>query len=157
MRVEIGDALDEHFLSQVMSAFRPDVIIQPAALLSPFCLTNHPLQAVVRDAGFAFQLSAQLPVAPFSGIGNACILQYLVRDASRRAGRHQTVKIYAHHVHAIGVLKNDAMPGVPDPMVFLDDWRVEWHTVRSRFDRYVEVIARHSKQYAGHEPLQTFY
>jgi hypothetical protein len=60
---EIGDALDGHFLRDTLQRHKPHLVIQCASLLSPYFLSNHPLRDLSRQTGFAFQLSAQLPVA----------------------------------------------------------------------------------------------
>lgn len=58
------DGLDVDALKALLTRFEPELIIQCAALLSPFALKSIPTQAAKAavEGGFALQLAAQLPV-----------------------------------------------------------------------------------------------
>jgi hypothetical protein len=58
------DALDVDALSDVFDRQRPDLIIQCASLLSPWAVLERQdaVSTALRDAGFAIQLPAQLPI-----------------------------------------------------------------------------------------------
>ncbi len=58
------DARYRSLLEQVLRQEQPDVVVQCASLLSPWYLASHPslVTSGLRSAGFAAQLSAQLPL-----------------------------------------------------------------------------------------------
>ena len=80
----------------------------------------------------------QAGLAPLAGIGNAGILHYLIERTLRRRGHRPRIQVYAHHVHAIAVLKNQDLPATPAPVVLVDGDRVDWQTVRPRFRRALD-------------------
>lgn len=63
VRFELVDALDVDGMTAFILRESPSIILQCAALLSPWALFERPdpLASILRDAGFALQLSAQLP------------------------------------------------------------------------------------------------
>jgi hypothetical protein len=81
---------------------------------------------------------ARVGLAPLAGIGNAGILQFLVERQMRGNGDARPVHLLAHHVHAIDVLKNDARPGVPDPIAYVGGERAAWRDVAPRFGRALD-------------------
>ena len=58
------DARELEAVTRVLAAFQPDLVIQCASLLSPWALleTGSPAALRILQAGFALQISAQLPI-----------------------------------------------------------------------------------------------
>jgi hypothetical protein len=57
-----GSGLDMGLLTRALNKYQPDLVINGASLISPFCLVNHPKADAVRGAGFALQIGSQLSV-----------------------------------------------------------------------------------------------
>jgi len=116
--------------AQLPVAFAVMRAVREAAPSTPVVNCSFPdaVNAVLHRAG----------LAPLMGIGNAGILHYLIEQAFRRSSYLPRIQVYAHHGHAIAVLKNQDLGDAPAPVVMVDGERVAWNTVRPRFKRALE-------------------
>lgn len=168
---ERGDAMNADFLQRCIDHHEPSLILQCASLLDPFCLHEHPLAAVSRQAGFALMLPAQLAVvaklmqvvnmicpqtpvvncsfpdvvnpilqrigyAPVCGIGNAGIIEHIAKRfignrqlETEAAQNDHEIEVFAHHIHAIALLKSYAVADLPDPIIYINGQRQHWQDV----------------------------
>lgn len=59
---EQGDALNGNHIQTLLAQYQPDLIINSAALASPFCMLDSSIAHKAKGSGFALQLGSQLSV-----------------------------------------------------------------------------------------------
>lgn len=72
---------------------------------------------------------SKLGYAPYCGIGNAGIVQYLIEKKLKINSNVVDLKVFAHHIHAISILKSYPIQGLENPKIYINGEHVEWKEV----------------------------